>query len=183
MNAFCLLLCFVSAAALEARWTPAADGGPARFSKRYRDAAGIDDSRWTEPDAEEGVSTSTLLLAGAAAAEAGWQPCRRRRGCACGREAGTHSGRRSRAESLSGQVPGAGLSRGARVVECAAMTAPPHRLVGGALCDGSQRLLRLVVCRWRCPGAWRLELRAAQLEESESSASGDGGRVRVWRTS
>ena len=65
MNAFCLLLCFVSAAALEARWTPAADGGPARFSKRYRDAAGIDDSKWTEPDAEEGVSTSTLLLAAA----------------------------------------------------------------------------------------------------------------------
>jgi len=32
---------------LEARWTPAADGGPARFSKRYRDAAGIDDSKWT----------------------------------------------------------------------------------------------------------------------------------------
>ena len=31
---------------LEARWTPAADGGPARFSKRYRDAQGIDDSRW-----------------------------------------------------------------------------------------------------------------------------------------
>jgi len=33
--------------ALEARWTPAADGGPARFSKKYRDAQGIDDSKWT----------------------------------------------------------------------------------------------------------------------------------------
>ena len=33
--------------ALEAKWTPASDGGPARFSKRHRDAAGIDDSRWT----------------------------------------------------------------------------------------------------------------------------------------
>ena len=33
--------------ALNAKWTPAADGGPARFSKRYRDAQGIDDSRWT----------------------------------------------------------------------------------------------------------------------------------------
>ena len=31
---------------LEARWTPAADGGPARFSKRYRDSQGIDDSKW-----------------------------------------------------------------------------------------------------------------------------------------
>ena len=35
---------------LEARWTPAADGGPARFSKRYRDAQGIDDSRWIDGD-------------------------------------------------------------------------------------------------------------------------------------
>ena len=42
-----LLLLFPSlVASLEARWTPAADGGPARFSKRYRDAQGIDDSRW-----------------------------------------------------------------------------------------------------------------------------------------
>merc|ERR1719424_1189879 len=32
--------------ALEAKWTPAGDG-PSRFSKRYRDQAGIDDSRWT----------------------------------------------------------------------------------------------------------------------------------------
>ena len=42
-----LFACQVAAVAcLEARWTPAADGGPARFSKRYRDAQGIDDSRW-----------------------------------------------------------------------------------------------------------------------------------------
>lgn len=46
-----LLLSFaVAADGLEARWTPAADGGPARFSKRHRDAAGIDDSRWTQED-------------------------------------------------------------------------------------------------------------------------------------
>ena len=37
---------FVACSALRAKWTPAADGGPARFSKRYRDAAGIDDSQW-----------------------------------------------------------------------------------------------------------------------------------------
>lgn len=44
-----LLLAMLSVVAgLEARWTPASDGGPARFSKRYRDAAGIDDSRWTD---------------------------------------------------------------------------------------------------------------------------------------
>ena len=42
---------------LEARWTPASDGGPARFSKRHRDAAGIDDSRWTN-DAEPGLGPS-----------------------------------------------------------------------------------------------------------------------------
>ena len=46
-----LLICAAGVAAgLEARWTPAADGGPARFSKRYRDAAGIDDSRWHAPE-------------------------------------------------------------------------------------------------------------------------------------
>ena len=38
---------------MEARWTPAADGGPARFSKRYRDAQGIDDSRWIGRDDEQ----------------------------------------------------------------------------------------------------------------------------------
>ena len=38
---------------LEARWTPASDGGPARFSKRYRDAQGIDDSRWGGGDNNE----------------------------------------------------------------------------------------------------------------------------------
>ncbi|KAL1504169.1 hypothetical protein AB1Y20_010578 [Prymnesium parvum] len=36
--------------ALDAKWTPAADGGPARFSKRYRQAHGIDDSRWGGDD-------------------------------------------------------------------------------------------------------------------------------------
>ena len=41
--------------ALEAKWTPAGDG-PARFSKRYRDAAGIDDSRWTQTDDESSWS-------------------------------------------------------------------------------------------------------------------------------
>jgi len=44
-----LLLCSITpVASLEAKWTPASDGGPARFSKKYRDAAGIDDSRWTD---------------------------------------------------------------------------------------------------------------------------------------
>ena len=38
------------ASGLEARWTPASDGGPARFSKRHRDAQGIDDSRWIDGD-------------------------------------------------------------------------------------------------------------------------------------
>ena len=44
--------------ALEAKWTPAADGGPARFSKRYRDAAGIDDSRWTGEDPQGSPSAA-----------------------------------------------------------------------------------------------------------------------------
>ncbi|KAL3919977.1 MAG: hypothetical protein SGPRY_005428 [Prymnesium sp.] len=38
--------------ALEAKWTPAKDGGSARFSKRYRDAQGIDDTRWGGGEAE-----------------------------------------------------------------------------------------------------------------------------------
>ena len=42
-----LLACATSALALQAKWTPAADGGPSRFSKRYRDSIGQDDSRWT----------------------------------------------------------------------------------------------------------------------------------------
>ena len=50
------LLCL----ALEARWTPAADGGPARFSKRYRDANGIDDSKWGGGDSHE--SSSSLQI-------------------------------------------------------------------------------------------------------------------------
>ena len=150
MNAFCLLLCFVSAAALEARWTPAADGGPARFSKRYRDAAGIDDSRWTEPDAEEGVSTSTLLLAGAlvrsirsgrsrvatvsAAArlrlrEGGGHPLRPPK--PRGEPFWTSSRRRAQSRRPSRGMCG---DDGA--------SAPPC----GRRC--------LVVCRGRCPGAW-----------------------------
>eukprot|EP00965_Chrysotila_dentata_P253346 6211196-Pleurochrysis_carterae.AAC.4 len=36
--------------ALEAKWTPAAGAGSARFSKKYRDAEGIDDSRWLKED-------------------------------------------------------------------------------------------------------------------------------------
>ena len=51
----------VTATALEARWTPAADGGPARFSKRYRDAAGIDDSKWIDGDSKGGTWMPTLL--------------------------------------------------------------------------------------------------------------------------
>eukprot|EP00320_Phaeocystis_rex_P021544 CAMPEP_0119066624 /NCGR_PEP_ID=MMETSP1178-20130426/9129_1 /TAXON_ID=33656 /ORGANISM="unid sp, Strain CCMP2000" /LENGTH=147 /DNA_ID=CAMNT_0007048233 /DNA_START=40 /DNA_END=483 /DNA_ORIENTATION=+ len=43
----CGLVWLGTALALEARWTPNGDG-PARFSKRYRDQAGIDDSRWTD---------------------------------------------------------------------------------------------------------------------------------------
>ena len=44
----CVILALVPIAlGLEARWTPAADGGGARFSKKWRDAQGIDDSRWT----------------------------------------------------------------------------------------------------------------------------------------
>ena len=53
------LVCCIAAAvhALEARWTPASDGGPARFSKKYRDAAGIDDSKWTnDNDDASGLS-------------------------------------------------------------------------------------------------------------------------------
>ena len=57
--AVALLIALHGAAALEARWTPAADGGPARFSKRYRDAAGIDDSRWYA-DGDSGGSASIL---------------------------------------------------------------------------------------------------------------------------
>jgi hypothetical protein len=48
MRAIVTLATLVVCSALEARWTPAADGGPARFSKRYRDAQGIDDSRWRD---------------------------------------------------------------------------------------------------------------------------------------
>lgn len=33
---------------MRAKWTPAQDGGSARFSKKYRDAAGIDDSKYYE---------------------------------------------------------------------------------------------------------------------------------------
>ena len=45
-----ILSFFAVASGLEARWTPASDGGPARFSKRHRDAQGIDDSRWIDDD-------------------------------------------------------------------------------------------------------------------------------------
>jgi len=51
MRQLLLLAAVGVASALEAKWTPASDGGPARFSKRYRDAAGIDDSRWTNDGA------------------------------------------------------------------------------------------------------------------------------------
>lgn len=47
--------------ALEARWTPAADGGPARFSKRYRDAQGIDDSRWIGRDDDQPTGVLQLF--------------------------------------------------------------------------------------------------------------------------
>eukprot|EP00962_Isochrysis_galbana_P032833 scaffold10868_cov121-Isochrysis_galbana.AAC.8 len=60
--AFLLLALVVPTGALEARWTPASDGGPARFSKRHRDAAGIDDSRWAQTD-EQAVSYTGLFLA------------------------------------------------------------------------------------------------------------------------
>jgi len=56
------LLAATPACALEARWTPAADGGPARFSKKHRDSQGIDDSRWTKSD-EESVSYTGLVVA------------------------------------------------------------------------------------------------------------------------
>ena len=51
-----LVLCAAlhTANALRAKWTPAADGGPARFSKRYRDAQGIDDSKWYDDDDGDG---------------------------------------------------------------------------------------------------------------------------------
>ena len=52
------MLFHLASLALEARWTPAADGGPARFSKRYRDKQGIDDSRWTD----EGSSAFVVRL-------------------------------------------------------------------------------------------------------------------------
>ena len=45
-----LLGTLTSTASLEARWTPAKDAGSARFSKRYRDAAGEDYKRWMDPD-------------------------------------------------------------------------------------------------------------------------------------
>ena len=49
MRVMSLLLALVLpiALALDIKWTPATDGGSARFSKRHRDAAGIDDSQWT----------------------------------------------------------------------------------------------------------------------------------------
>ena len=48
------LLAAAAAHALEARWTPASDGGPARFSKSFRDAAGIDDSKWIDGEEDGG---------------------------------------------------------------------------------------------------------------------------------
>ena len=59
-----VVLATTSAAALEAKWTPASDGGPARFSKKYRDAQGIDDSRWTKTDDEAGFSIFPTTSAG-----------------------------------------------------------------------------------------------------------------------
>ena len=56
-----LLLLVSGACALEARWTPAANGGPARFSKKHRDAAGIDDSRWIGEDDGTALSGFSLL--------------------------------------------------------------------------------------------------------------------------
>ena len=50
--------------ALQAKWTPAADGGPARFSKKYRDAAGIDDSRWLGDNDDGGFSLWPTTPAG-----------------------------------------------------------------------------------------------------------------------
>ena len=45
---------------MKAKWTPAEDGGSARFSKRYRDAAGIDDSRYY---AQEQTTHNLALVA------------------------------------------------------------------------------------------------------------------------
>ena len=50
-----------AAAALDVKWTPASDGGPSRFSKKYRDAAGIDDSRWTNDGAGRGSGSWSLF--------------------------------------------------------------------------------------------------------------------------
>ena len=56
-----LLLFAGCASALDAKWTPAADGGPARFSKRYRDAQGIDDSRWGGGDSASSRVSEALV--------------------------------------------------------------------------------------------------------------------------
>ena len=57
MSTRALLPTLLSAAsALQAKWTPASDGGPARFSKKYRDAQGIDDSKWTNDGDDSGFS-------------------------------------------------------------------------------------------------------------------------------
>ena len=60
MASLALLLVFMatSALALDVKWTPASDGGPARFSKKYRDAQGIDDSRWTNEDDDDSSGLS-----------------------------------------------------------------------------------------------------------------------------
>ena len=61
-----VLLMLATVVALEATWTPASDGGPARFSKRHRDAAGIDDSRWTDdsvpPDGDNSLPPDGGIL-------------------------------------------------------------------------------------------------------------------------
>ena len=46
-----LLQFHLAALALRATWTPAGDG-PSRFSKKYRDAIGQDDSKWIDGDGD-----------------------------------------------------------------------------------------------------------------------------------
>lgn len=49
--------------ALEAKWTAASDGGPARFSKKWRDANGIDDSQWVgDGSASNGVMNAFIKV-------------------------------------------------------------------------------------------------------------------------
>ncbi len=47
---------------MKAKWTPAQDGGSARFSKKYRDAAGIDDSRYYDSQPQGNLASVAALL-------------------------------------------------------------------------------------------------------------------------